>query len=130
MKCLSVRQPWASLIVLGHKNIENRTWFASLRGRVLIHAGKIIDPVGFKFAYKLGIHLPITLPTGGIIGSCEIVDCVTSHASPWFFGPFGFVLANAQYLAFRPLVGKLSFFEVDLAAPPATAIPAEPLFAF
>ncbi|WP_206002040.1 ASCH domain-containing protein [Paraburkholderia aromaticivorans] len=39
MKALSIRQPWAWLIVKGHKDIENRTWSTRFRGRVLIHAG-------------------------------------------------------------------------------------------
>jgi ASCH domain len=43
MKALSVRQPWAWLIVQGFKGIENRTWQTSFRGTVLIHAGMRID---------------------------------------------------------------------------------------
>ena len=38
MKALSIRQPWAWLILHGGKDIENRTWATKLRGRVLIHA--------------------------------------------------------------------------------------------
>jgi hypothetical protein len=40
MKILSVRQPWAALIVSGHKDIENRTWSTRYRGPVLIHASQ------------------------------------------------------------------------------------------
>jgi hypothetical protein len=43
MKVLSIRQPWAFLIVNGHKNIENRDWLTAYRGPVLIHAGKQWD---------------------------------------------------------------------------------------
>lgn len=43
MKCLSIRQPWAGLIVLGLKDIENRTWGTSYRGEIAIHAGKRMD---------------------------------------------------------------------------------------
>ena len=39
LKAISIRQPWAWLIVNGYKDVENRVWFAKLRGRVLIHAG-------------------------------------------------------------------------------------------
>jgi hypothetical protein len=35
---LSIRQPWASLILLAGKDIENRTWETRLRGPILIHA--------------------------------------------------------------------------------------------
>ena len=40
MKAITIKQPWASLIVAGIKDIENRTWKTSFRGRVLIHAAK------------------------------------------------------------------------------------------
>ena len=39
LPALSIRQPWAELIVRGHKDVENRTWRHSYRGPVLIHAG-------------------------------------------------------------------------------------------
>lgn len=38
MKALSIKQPWASLIAHGIKDIENRTWATKYRGKVLIHA--------------------------------------------------------------------------------------------
>ena len=40
MKALSIRQPWAWLILNAGKDIENRSWYTSVRGRVLIHASK------------------------------------------------------------------------------------------
>ena len=40
MKALSIRQPWAWLIIKGHKDIENRSWPTAFRGRVLVHAAK------------------------------------------------------------------------------------------
>jgi hypothetical protein len=57
------------------------------------------------------------LPRGGIIGSVELTDCVGGtifNASPWFFGPYGFVLANPEPLPFQPLKGKLGFFDVEM----------------
>ncbi|TAG33252.1 MAG: hypothetical protein EAZ36_01015, partial [Verrucomicrobia bacterium] len=51
-------------------------------------------------------------PRGGIVGVADIVDCVEAHPSPWFFGPFGFVLANARPLPFVPMHGKLNVFRV------------------
>ena len=39
MKALSIKQPWAWLIVNGFKDIENRTWRTKIRGEFLIHAG-------------------------------------------------------------------------------------------
>lgn len=40
MKALSIRQPWAWLIVHGGKDIENRSWHTKFRGRFLVHAAK------------------------------------------------------------------------------------------
>ena len=38
MKTLSIRQPWASLIVEGFKDVENRSWRTPIRGEIAIHA--------------------------------------------------------------------------------------------
>lgn len=43
MKVLSIRQPWAWLIMTGLKDIENRTWNTDFRGRFAIHASKKFD---------------------------------------------------------------------------------------
>ena len=47
---------------------------------------------------------------GGIIGSVELVDVVEQSASPWFFGPVGFVLRNPKPCKFIPMKGQLGFF--------------------
>ncbi len=116
MKALSIRQPWAFLIVQGWKDIENRTWQASYRGPVLIHAGQTVDrailPAVRKELARCGLECPSEFPTGGIVGQAEIVDCVTDSESEWFQGPFGFVLANARPLPFRACKGKLGLFDV------------------
>lgn len=117
MRVLSIKQPWASLIVHGKKDIENRSWWTSYRGPVLIHAGKKPDDVSDIWA-PLEIKYLINSVTqpkfGGIVGYAEIVDCVTDSESPWFFGKYGFVLKNARPLPFYPCKGKLGFFEVDV----------------
>lgn len=46
MKAISIKQPWASLIAHGIKDIENRSWRTNYRGRVLIHAGASKKKVG------------------------------------------------------------------------------------
>jgi hypothetical protein len=116
MKALSIRQPWAWLIVNGYKDIENRDWPTRFRGPVLIHAGKAMDPDDYEAIRDYWPEVPLppieTLERGGIVGQCEIVGCVTRSASKWFFGPYGFVIQNAKPLPFRPLPGKLGFFDV------------------
>ena len=114
---LSVRQPWAWLIVNGFKDIENRTWPAAFRGPVLIHAGKKYGRAEKEDAAmvteKFGIELPESFELGGIMGGVELVDCVERSESRWHIaGCFGFVLRNAVRLPFMPMVGRLGFFNV------------------
>ena len=116
MKALSIRQPWAWLIVTGHKDIENRTWSTSYRGKFLIHTGKKFDQAGYKWVVsEMGIAMPepSKFKRGGIVGVAEITECVTHHSSKWFSGPYGFVLENARSLQFVLFPGKLGFFDVD-----------------
>lgn len=125
MKALSVRQPWAWMILHGGKDIENREWPTRFRGRVLIHASNGMthdeweDAWTFAHgsgarpkAFELGLRFD-NVERGGIVGSVEIVDCVTSSDSRWFMGPYGFVLRNPVVTLFRPCKGRLRFWEVN-----------------
>lgn len=115
MKVLCVKQPWAWLIVNGHKDIENRTWKTNYRGNILIHAGKKVDLDGEIYLHEEFPDMPRKFATqmerGGIVGQVEIVDCVKFSPSAWFSGPYGFVLRNAKPLKFIPLKGQLGLFE-------------------
>jgi hypothetical protein len=116
---ISIRQPWAWLIVNGYKDIENRIWEAKLRGRVLIHAGQSKSGITaeelayVKRHYRIS-DLPETFETGGIIGIVELVDCVKRHRSKWFNGPFGWVLAKPRRLPFKKCKGQLKFFRAKI----------------
>ena len=132
---ISIRQPWASLILLAGKDIENRTWSTQVRGRVLIHAAKGMTKVEYadalNFASAIDPDLvrqlvetnklgPNDLQRGGIIGSVDLVDTVLGRRfckSPWFQGPWGFVLAEPQPLPFVPIKGRLGFFDVPEVTP-------------
>ena len=59
MKVITIKQPWASLIVSGLKNIENRTWKTNFRGRVLIHAAKTPVKEGWSALNKDGLSVPL-----------------------------------------------------------------------
>lgn len=95
MKTISIKQPWASLICSGIKDIENRTWKCPQKyigQRVLIHVGKTIDNNAVdKIAVFNGALAQLLqngiykneFPLGSIIGSVEIVDCVINHPSIW-----------------------------------------------
>jgi len=48
MLAISIRQPWAWLIVHGYKSIENRSWQSQPRGRIWIHTGLRLDRGGMR----------------------------------------------------------------------------------
>ncbi|MBF8176953.1 ASCH domain-containing protein [Herminiimonas contaminans] len=132
MKALSIRQPWAWLIVNADlypdpKRIENRTWSTKLRNQILIHAGLKFDRAGYDSVVASRPDLVDVMPApadferGGFVGIATVVDCVTESDSSWFFGPHGFVLADVAPFAFSPHRGQLGFFEVP--AIPKTAFP-------
>lgn len=126
MKALSVRQPWAWLLVNGYKDIENRGWKTHYQGPLLIHAGKAwrgkysprtpclfqkeLNDIGMG---DIRLPEPEALRRGGIVGVIEMVGCVTRSSSPWFKGPYGFVLKGARPLAFHPYQGRQGLFWVD-----------------
>lgn len=139
MLALSIRQPWAWLIVSGFKNIENRDWPTGYRGRFLVHASKTMTRSdwfactlflnGFSWGPSVIAQLPEPdhLQFGGIIGEATLLDCVRSHSSDWFCGEYGFVLADARPLPFTPGRGRLGFFTCPLNPPmPAQEGPALP----
>ena len=116
MLTLSIQQPWAWLIVNGYKDVENRGWPTNVRGKIQVHAGKKLDMDGLRWVSRTFPNIPLPdalhFKTGGIVGTVDIVDCVSSMDSPWFFGKFGFVLANGNLCDFVPFKGRLGFFKV------------------
>ena len=112
MRALSIRQPFAWLIVAGIKDVENRTRRVSHRGPLLIHASRQRAPTPLR---EIEDRFRVAIPEhglryGGVIRIAELVECATEHASPWFEGPFGLVLRNARELPFIPMPGKLGLF--------------------
>ena len=79
MKVLTIKQPWATLIMQGYKRFEFRSWQTKYRGDLLIHAGKGVDKPAMK---RLSKYLPKELPYGKILGKVKIVDCI--RMSPEF----------------------------------------------
>jgi hypothetical protein len=132
MKALSIKQPWAWLICAGHKDVENRDWhihmppllnYPLVPKHIYVHAGKTIDKKAFEWmASKIpkdilskfmvnGLPNAGMFKVGGLIGEVHIVGCVEKSQSPWFVGPYGFLLANpVLYDQLIPCKGKLGFF--------------------
>ncbi|MDE1764008.1 MAG: ASCH domain-containing protein [Thaumarchaeota archaeon] len=126
MKCLSVSQPYADLIMQGKKTIELRTWNTKFRGEFLVHAPLKIKTRACK---KLGIDEK-KLETGVIIGRAELYDVkayktldevksdYNKHlaSSEFFDHRYGFLLKNPKKLRVTiPYKGRLGFFEARLS---------------
>ena len=126
---LSIKQPWAALLVAGRKTLEIRTWGTRFRGPVLIHAGKIPDDRPEAWAWIDSSELAVAAESrGGIVGEASIIGCrmyrtKKSFAADrddhlndpdWFQSPvmFGFEFRDARLLPFHPAMGQTKFFEV------------------
>lgn len=85
MKAITIKQPWATLIVLGEKKFETRSWQTKHRGPLAIHAGKSIDKESCEYPpikqalQRHGILDYKDLPTGVVVATTELVDC---HSIP------------------------------------------------
>jgi hypothetical protein len=84
---------------------------------MLIHAGRSLDDYTEDniewVKRKHGISVPLEMDTGGIVGVVDVIDCVESHKSKWFNGPFCWVLANPRCLRFRRCKGALGLFRPE-----------------
>lgn len=94
MKALSIKQPWVSLIALGIKDIENRTWKTNFRGRIYIHASGKSAGDFLQLLTNRQLHNVVCglsnynsfedeLKYSAIIGEVDIIDCVINHDSIW-----------------------------------------------
>jgi len=133
MKALSFWQPWASLIVRDEdpKDIENRTWpMRYLPVRLIVHAGKKVDPDARAVLADMGEEWPDPMPLGALIGEVEVQGSFTIEEfrktgleSKWAVGPHCWHLANPlRYPEPIPYSGQQGFFDVDqglLPEPPS-----------
>jgi hypothetical protein len=124
LKCLSVSQPFADLIISGKKIIELRNWNTNFRGEFLIHA-----PIKIRVEDCKRLKITKKLVTGAIIGKAELYDVKKYNSSKeikkdqkFHFTSknfqnktFGFMIKNATPLRIPiPWKGQLGFFEVEL----------------
>ena len=125
MKCLSISQPFADLIVSGKKTIELRKWNTNFRGEFLIHA-----PIKMRIEDCKRLKITKKLVTGVIIGKAELYDVKKYNSSKevkndqkFHFASknfqdktFGFKIKNAKPLRIPiPWKGQLGFFDVELS---------------
>ena len=72
MKVLTIKEPWATLIIEGYKKYEFRSWKTNYRGKILIHAGLTLEKDMVERFKKYNLNYKC----GRIIGEAEIVDCI------------------------------------------------------
>lgn len=127
MKVLTIKQPFASLIVEGLKEYEFRTWKTKYRGEFLIHAGKGVD----KKAMEKFKDFNLDYPLGCIIGKVTLTDCIKiddearkmlkekksivydSIIKNTDWEGYGFKMENVEKIEPIKIDGKLSFWEYD-----------------
>jgi hypothetical protein len=138
MKALSIRQPWAWLIVHGFKPIENREWPTNHRGPTLIHASKgmtrreydqceqfLTQEIDNYLDGQFSLPDPDELERGGFVGVANLLHClvrgkpttyglITGEESAWFVGKHGFVMCEPKPFTFIPYKGRLGFFDINL----------------
>ena len=126
MKALSIRQPWAWLIVNGYKDVENRSWQTKYRGRLYVHASgthvrkassyRLVQELGtIEQAARYGRDHYVHFETDGcIVGEVTLMNVLWGQDSPWAEpGKYHWILANpVAYEAPIPYKGRLGLFDV------------------
>lgn len=126
---LSIKQPWAGLILAGLKTIEIRRWTTHLRGPIWLHAARVDDPAETGWGRVDPVIRPLSQLRGGIVGIVDIASVVTyttpeafAEGQPahfndpsWFVAPkmYGLVLKDPEAIDFRKLAGQVRLFRVS-----------------
>ncbi|XP_072409323.1 activating signal cointegrator 1 isoform X1 [Chiloscyllium punctatum] len=126
--CLSMHQPWASLLVRGIKRAEGRSWYTSHRGRLWIAAAakrpspqEIMEIEGtYRAMHDKDIEFPKDYPTGCLLGCVDVIDCVSQEQYREQFtdqecgSPFVFICTNPQELLVKfPIKGRHKIWKLD-----------------
>jgi hypothetical protein len=136
---LSLKQPWAALLVHGRKTIEVRRWPTARRGHILIHAARVPDERPEAWALVPEELRETAELLGGLIGAGELTGCLTYRTveaftadqgrhlndPAWFQPPqmYGFTFTDLVRLPFRRYPGWMRFFPVE-DRPPGQVPPA------
>jgi len=120
MKALSLKQPFAELILEGRKKIELRNWNTKFRGEFFIHASKNPDKESMK---RFGFT---NLPLGFIVGKAKLIDVKKyeneeehtkdkdMHLASSSWGNYGFILENPIRIEPMQFKGQLNFFDTNI----------------
>jgi hypothetical protein len=123
LPALTIRQPWAALIMSGHKPVENRNWRTGYRGEIAIHAGKQDDDAGWEFVVENSLDVD-HVERGAMLGTVVLKDIVRNAESDWARpGQWHWILTSPQPLEQPiPFRGRQSLWLVDLESAPSQII--------
>jgi len=127
--CLSMHQPWASLLVMGIKIHEGRTWYTQHRGRLWIHAGSKVptqqDINELENFYRIhtgseAIMFPSHYPTSCLLGCIDVSECLSQEEYRVEYpegessSPYVLICQNPQELVVKfPMSGKHKLYKLD-----------------
>uniref|UniRef100_A0A2K5IUH1 Activating signal cointegrator 1 n=1 Tax=Colobus angolensis palliatus TaxID=336983 RepID=A0A2K5IUH1_COLAP len=128
--CLSIHQPWASLLVRGIKRVEGRSWYTPHRGRLWIAAtAKKPSPQEvseLQATYRLlrgkDVEFPNDYPSGCLLGCVDLIDCLSQKQFKEQFpdisqesdSPFVFICKNPQEMVVKfPIKGNPKIWKLD-----------------
>ncbi|KAM4675501.1 activating signal cointegrator 1 [Discoglossus pictus] len=128
--CLSMHQPWASLLVAGIKRVEGRTWYSAHRGRLWIAAAakrpssqEISElETSYRVLLQKDVRFPGDYPTGCLLGCVDVEDCPSQQQFKEQYpqlslesaSPFVFICTNPQELLVKfPMKGQHKIFKLD-----------------
>ncbi|XP_030313269.1 activating signal cointegrator 1 isoform X2 [Calypte anna] len=128
--CLSMHQPWASLLIRGIKRVEGRTWYTSHRGRLWIAAtAKRPSPqeiseleTTYRMLLRKDVEFPSDYPSGCLLGCVDVTDCLSQEQfneqypdlSQESGSPFVFICTNPQEMVVKfPIKGKPKIWKLD-----------------
>jgi activating signal cointegrator 1 len=139
MKAITLTQPWATLVAIGAKQIETRSWTTTYRGQLAIHAAKgfpeyaqavclqepfrtvLMEQTNIKIIWSR-INKRTDFPLGAIVATCELVAIKPAHAisisdqecafGDYSFGRYAWMFVNIQALPEPiPMRGMLGIWE-------------------
>ena len=127
--CLSMHQPWASLLVMGIKTVEGRSWYTAHRGRLWIASTakapdrdqiKMVEEQ-YKSLYGHYVEFPENYPSGALLGCVDVTDCVSQEEYRKMDGDttesgseFVFICENPIELLIKvPVKGKHKIWKLD-----------------
>jgi len=121
MKALSIKQPWAHLIIVGAKDVENRSRPTGFRGLFAVHVSLKradyedvgVEAIPREFREPAKWAWERNASAGRIIGTVELVDCIQDSNSIWAIDDYWhWVLRDPrQYKRSRPATGRLGLWE-------------------